>query len=208
MANSAFSCASSVTIRYGCFDLLWRPAGRLVRFVVVKHHDRGMMILMTTDTGLDPLDVIVLYSHRFKIETGFRQAIHTIGSYAYHFWMAAMEPIRRRSGAQHLHMQTEEYRGQVRRKMKAYHLHVQFGCIAQGLLIHLAVNHRELVWKQFRSWLRTMDPAPPPSELVVAYSLRDAMREFLAGGGGDADLEKLIADYGVNGNAGELRIAG
>ena len=42
---------------------------------------------MTTDTDLDPLDALVLYSHRFKIETGFRHAIHVLGSYAYHFWM-------------------------------------------------------------------------------------------------------------------------
>ena len=28
----------------------------------------------------------------------------------------------------------------MRRKIQAYHVHVQIGCIAQGLLIHLAVN--------------------------------------------------------------------
>src|SRR5205814_1263087 len=100
-------------------------------------------ILMTTDTDLDPLDAIVLYSQRFKIETGFRHAIHVLGSYAYHFWMEEMDPIRRHSGDQHLHMKSEEYRRAVRRKMQAYHAHVQIGCIAQGLLIHLAVNHGE-----------------------------------------------------------------
>ncbi len=137
----------------------------------------------------------MLYSYRFKIETGFRQAIHVLGVYAYHFWMEEMTPIKRRSGNQHLHMKSEDYRRRVRRKMNAYHLHVQLGCIAQGLLLHLAVNHGAAVWKHFRSWLRTMDPSRPPSELVVASSLRDTLPQFLDGGAGEDELRKFTADY-------------
>jgi hypothetical protein len=196
------------SISYGCFDLLWRPVGHLVRFVVVKHPRRGMIILMTTHMDLDPLEVIALYSHRFKIETGFRHAIHVLGAYGYHFWMEAMEPIRRRSKNQYLHMRSEKYRNAVVRKMKAYHLHVQLGCIAQGLLIHLAINHGELVWKQFRSWLRTMDPARPPSELVVMYSLRDSLPEFLDGGGEDEELRIFWRDYRPSDTARDLKMAG
>jgi hypothetical protein len=193
--QSPIAGEAHVTIRYGCFDLLWRPVGHLVRFVIVKHPVRGTLILMTTDTDMDPLDVIVLYSHRFKIETGFRHAIHVLGSYAYHFWMQDMDPIRRRSGNQHLHMKSEHYGRQVRRKMNAYQLYVQLGCIAQGLLLHLAINHGRLVWNHFRSWLRTMDPSRPPSELVVASSLRDSLPEFLEEGAGEKQLCKLIERY-------------
>ena len=199
---------SHTTIRYGCFDLLWRPVGQEVRFVVVNHPHRGVIILMTTDMDLDPLDAIVLYSHRFKIETGFRHAIHVLGSYAYHFWMEAMDPIRRRSGDQHLHMKSEEYRHGVRRKVRAYHAHVQIGCIAQGLLIHLAINHGEQVWRQFRSWLRTMDPTRPPSELVVAYSLRDTLPEFLVEGADDTALRKILATYSTSDEPAAARRAG
>ena len=35
------------------------------------------------------------------------------------------------------------------------------------------------VWRLFRSWLRTMNPALPPSELVVACALRATLPEFL-----------------------------
>lgn len=197
-----------VTIRSSCFDLLWRPIGRLVRFVIVDHPRRGMILLMTTDTSMHPHDVIVLYAHRFKIETGFRQAIHVLGAYAYHFWMQAMVPIRRRTGNQYLHMRSPEYRQQIRRKINAYHLHVQLGCIAQGLLLHLAMNHGAAVWKQFRSWLRTMDPSRPPSELVVAYSLRDTLFEFLDDPCGDEQLRKSAAAYRRSDNAHVLRMAG
>lgn len=169
-----------VNLQYRCIDLLWRPIGRLVRFVIVRHPKRGIVFLMTTDTGMDPYDVIMLYSYRFKIETGFRQAIHVVGTYAYHFWMKGMTPIRRRSKNQYMHMKSEQYRHNVRRKMKAYHLHVQLGCIAQGLLLHLSLNFSAIVWREFRSWLRTMDKNKPPSELVVAYVLRDSLFDFLA----------------------------
>jgi len=207
-APSPIPGESDTTIQYCWYDLLWRPVGHEVRFVVVKHPNRGVIILMTTDTDLDPLDAIVLYSHRFKIETGFRHAIHVMGSYAYHFWMEAMDPIRRRSGDQHLHMKSEKYRRGVRRKMRAYHAHVQIGCIAQGLLIHLAVNHGEHVWKQFRSWLRTMDPTRPPSELVVAYSLRETLPEFLEEGARDDALRKILATYSGSEEPAAVRRAG
>jgi hypothetical protein len=35
------------------------------------------------------------------------------------------------------------------------------------------------VWRLFRSWLRTMNPALPPSELVVACALRPTLPDFL-----------------------------
>ncbi len=207
-APSPIAGDSHVTIRYGCFDLLSRPVGRLVRFVIVAHPVRGTLILMGTDTEMDPLDVLVLYSYRFKIETGFRHAIHVLGAYAHHFWMEAMTPIRRRDASQHLHMKSEEYRQAVRRKMNAYHLHVQLGCIAQGLLLHLAINHGRLAWDHFRSWLRTMDPSRPPSELVVASGLRDALPQFLDGGSGDEQLRTFVERYGDSGDVRATQRAG
>ena len=49
-----------------------------------------------------------------KIEVSFKQAIHTLGTYAYHFWMAEMTPIRRRSGDQHLHRRSVKERHSLR----------------------------------------------------------------------------------------------
>src|SRR5215472_2884041 len=45
-----------VKIRYRVRDLMWRPVGQLVRFVVVVHPTRGKILLMTTDLTLCPLD--------------------------------------------------------------------------------------------------------------------------------------------------------
>ena len=182
-------------VRYRCEDLLWRPVGRLVRFVWIDHPLRGRLLLMTTDLQLDPLQVLLLYSYRFRIEVSFKQALHTIGTYAYRFWMMAMNPRRRAAGNQYLHRTSDDYRRLVRRKLAAYHRSIQLGCIAQGLLQHLALNHRKQVWRHFRSWMRTMNPAAPPSEAVVAETLRGALPDFLVGAPDDHELKKFLLDH-------------
>lgn len=103
-----------------------------------------------------------------------------------------MTPLRRVSGNQYMHRQSDRYRQQVRRKLAAYHRHVQLGCIAQGLLQHLALTCGPTVWDLFRSWLCTMHPERPPSELVIAHALRTSLPAFLAVGPPDAVLAKFL----------------
>src|SRR5215472_6115765 len=122
----------NVTLRYRVCDLLWRPAGQLVRFVVVVHPTRGSCILMCTDTSLSAADIIRLYGLRFKIECSFKQAVRQIGSFSYHFWMKHMTPLRYRNGNQYLHRKSDDYRNRVKRKMRAYHTFIQAGVVAQG----------------------------------------------------------------------------
>jgi len=186
---------SNVTLTYRCLDLIWRPAARMVRFVIVRHPQRGTIFLLATDLTLAPLEILQLYGYRFRIELGFRQAVHVLGAYAYHFWMWGMKPLRRGDGNQHLHRTSDAYRAATIRKMRAFHLHVQLGCIAQGLLQHLAINHTAEVWRGFRSWLRTMNPALPPSELVTANALRAAIPEFISFPGMDPNLKLILDQY-------------
>lgn len=184
-----------VVLRYRAVDLLWRPIGRRVRFVLVVHPTRGRLILMATDTTLAPLTIVALYGYRFKIEVSFKQAIHTLGAYAYHFWMSGMTPIKRCSGNQYLHRKDEAYRQAVRRKLGAYHRHVQLGCVAQGLLQHLAVNFQAQVLDGFRGWLRTIRPNRTLSEAVVAEALRAGFPDYLALAPRDHELKKILRRY-------------
>ena len=184
----------NVLLQYRCLDLLWKPARGLVRFVLVKHPTRGRLILLTTHLDLDPLQVIKLYGDRFKIEVGFKQAKYTLGAQAYHFWMADMKPIRKGDGDQHLHHESPRYRRHVQRKLDAYHRHASLACVAHGLLLHLAINFPDAVWRSFRSWMRTMDKTAVPSEHVVAEALRADLPDYLLRIDAADLLRKMIVD--------------
>ncbi len=143
---------------------------------------------------MHPLEVLRIYSLRFKIESAFRAAVNTLGSYFYHFWMKDMSPISKGSGDQYMHRKSDDYRAAVRRKLKAYHAWAQLACIAQGLLMHLAINHHSAVWGKFRSWLRTMRPDLAPSELVVSIALRQSLPEYLFAAENLSDIALFILE--------------
>jgi hypothetical protein len=181
-----------VILRYYSFDLLWRKLGRMVRFVWVDHPTRGQMILLCTDLTLEPMEILRLYGWRFKIEVSFKQAIHTIGAYVYHFWMRDMTPVHRGEGKQHVHRKTETYRNNIRRKLGAYERHIQLGLIAQGLMQYLALNFRRVTWFNFNTYIRTAAPQKPPSEWVVSHALRHTWPQFLRGSTKSLALKKFL----------------
>jgi hypothetical protein len=185
---------TDVTLRYHQCDLVWRPARRIVRFVAVIHPTRGKCLLMCTDLSLDAADIIRLYGLRFKIEHTFKQAVNQVGTLAYHFWMRKMKPLRRQNGNQHMHRESLDYRNAIKRKLRAYHAFIQAGLIAQGLLQYLAAAFPQIVWASFGSWLRTIRPGVPPSELVVATALRQRLPQFLLDNSECSTFAKFILD--------------
>ncbi len=183
-----------VKIKIASYDLLWKNVGLLVRFVVVIHPRRGRILLMSTDRTLPALQILKLYGLRFKIELSFKQAVHVIGAYGYHFWMRQMKPLKRNSGNQHVHKTSQEYRDGLRRKMRAYHAHIQLGVIAQGVLQLLSMSVPELVWASFGSWIRTIRPGLCPSENVTSIALRNTLPNFLGESPTDVELVSFIQE--------------
>ena len=144
--------------------------------------------------SLDLIEIIKIYSLRFKIEVSFKQAMRILGAYSYHFWMMNMDRIKKCSGDQYLHRKTEKYREQVKRKLHAYHAHVQIGLIAQGVLQVLSMTAHQFVWKYFGSWIRTIRPNILPSETIVMGALRNTLPEFLKDSSADLTIAKFILD--------------
>ena len=65
------------------------------------------------------------------------------------------------------------------------------------------MNHTAEVWRYFRSWLRTMNPALPPSELVVACALRSTLQEFLQAAALPHKLSIILRRYREPNNASQ-----
>jgi len=181
-------------IQYHVVELLWRPLGNVVKFVLVKHPKKGNGIVMSTDLTLDPLDIVLGYSLRFKIEVSFKQAVYQVGTFMYRFWLKMMKPRKRgkASGDQQIQFAPKKFKEKVMQKMDAYHLFIQLGCIAQGLLQYLSLHHHKLVWSNFSSWLRTVRDVTLPSEKVVALSLSRTYIYFFIDMTKDAIFKKFL----------------
>jgi hypothetical protein len=80
------------------------------------------------------------------------------------------------------------------RKIHAYHVFIQAGIIAKGLLHYLSVEFPTLVWESFGSWLRTIRPGIPPSELIVGHVMRETISDFLVNCAKSNSLAKFIVE--------------
>jgi hypothetical protein len=178
--DSPFEDEQGIKIQYRTLDLLWRPVGRLVRFVLVIH-PKGRWILLGTDLTLAPPRMIELYGRRFRIELCFKQLLYVVGAFDYRFWLKQMKKITRGAGDLYLHRASEDLREKVLGKIRAYHLHIQLGFIALGLLQWLSLSFPKKVWMHFGSWMRTMNTKLPPSELATATAMRNTLADFLMG---------------------------
>lgn len=183
-----------VGVRFKAKDLLWRPAGEIVRFVFVVLDGARTCMFLSTDTRLEPLEIVRLYSLRFRIEVGFGVAKHVTGSVLYHFWMRAMDRLGRNPKTQNLHHKDAHYRDGVMRKLRAYHCYMQAGTVAQGLLTVIGLLVPSYCWANHAFWMRTMNVERIPSEWVVQGVLRDTFPELLADAAHMPDWVKFIRE--------------
>jgi hypothetical protein len=157
----------------------------------------GRIILLTTDLTLSAEENHSALQFAFQDRTDTQ----TSGAFRRILWLSfldggdeAHQTEKRRNGNQYLHRTSERYRNQVARKMRAYHVFVQTGMIAQGMLQYLSMTRDELVWQHFGSWIRTIRPDVLPSEMVVSEALKNTLAEFLHRSVIAAPFRKFILD--------------
>ena len=131
-------------VQYCCKNFLWgNGLYQELRFVMVKYN--GMKsILVTTDTNMDPITVIELYSQRFSIENFFREYKQQAGGFGYHFWtkhISKLNHYAKTTEPDRLEKVTNENsRQRILATIKAIEGFVLFGSISFGIIQMIALD--------------------------------------------------------------------
>jgi hypothetical protein len=137
------------TIEYLCRDLLWRPVGEMLRFVMVKTNGKRI-ILMCFHLTMDPKKIILAYSYRLKIEVSFKALKQNLGGFFYCFWTTAMLRLSRfKTGNDLSTVTVERDKEKIVSTMRAIEAYTFLSCIALGILLMISLHFSELVWGRF-----------------------------------------------------------
>ncbi len=146
-------------------DLIWKPVGEKLRFVLVMD-GAERFVLMCSDVNLPPEDIVVAYGYRFKIEVTFKVLKHLMGAFSYHFRTRAWPKIGKDNKSDISNCLESYPRMLIEETMNAIEGFVNFGCIAVGILQTLSMTFHETIWDQYSGWLRTVTSTTPSEETV------------------------------------------
>jgi hypothetical protein len=162
-----------------CLDLIWKPIGEKVRFVLVKDGCERF-ILMGSDLNLSPKDMILAYSYRFKIEVSFKVMKHLMGAFYYRFWTSVWPRIGKANSSDLSKIDDQRRQRLIAQASDAIEAFVNFGCIATGILQMLALNCHKTIWKRYMGWLRTISSTIPSEEVVQSVVQQEYYHNFRA----------------------------
>jgi hypothetical protein len=165
------------TISFLCLDLIWKPIGEKVRFVLVCDGS-GQFILMSSDLTLSAYDIILAYSYRFKIEVSFKVLKHLIGAFFYRFWTGAWPRIGKRTISDLSAAGDERSQRLIKQTTEAIEGFVNFACIATGILQIVALNFHQTIWYKYLGWLRTVTSTIPSEEIVKSVIQEEYFLNF------------------------------
>jgi hypothetical protein len=165
------------TVCFLCLDLIWKPIGETLRFVLVCDGSERF-ILMCSDLSLSPADIIRAYSYRFKIEVSFKVLKHLIGVFFYRFWTSAWPRIGKRTQSDLSASEDERSQKLIRQTTDAIEAFVNFGCIATGILQIVSLNFHQTIWKKYLGWLRTVTSTIPSEEIVKSVIQQEYYHNF------------------------------
>jgi hypothetical protein len=165
------------TVSFLCLDLIWKPVGEKIRFVLVKDGTERF-ILMSTDLTLLAPDIIRAYSYRFKIEVSFKVLKHLMGAFFYRFWTSAWPRIGKQTSSDLSEIKDSRRQRLIQETTNAIEAFANFGCIATGILQIIALNFHQTIWRKYAGWLRTVTSTIPSEEIVRSVIQQEYYHNF------------------------------
>lgn len=168
------------TVRCMTLDLLWGKKLYIkLRFVLVILEDGRKSILVSTKLDLTAIQIIQLYSWRFKIEVQFKQLKHTLGGFAYHFWSKYMPKLMRFALAKTDLLKDicdPHAKELITSTLKAIEGYMMFACIALGMLQLIALKFGTKIKFSSFLWLRTKTNDIPTESTIIRYLSKTIFR--------------------------------
>ncbi len=165
------------SVTFLCMDLIWKPVGEKIRFVLVVDGNERF-ILMCSDLTLSAPDIIRSYSYRFKIEVSFKVLKHLMGAFFYRFWTSAWPRIGKRTESDLAVVKDIRMKSLIRQSTDAIEAFASFGCIATGILQIIALNFDQTIWRKYAGWLRTVTSCVPSEEIVKSVIQQEYYHNF------------------------------
>ncbi len=160
-----------------CMDLIWKPVGEKIRFVMVMDSTERF-ILMCSDLTLPASDIVRACSYRFKIELSFKVLKHLMGTFYYRFWTSVWPRIGKRTIGDLSEITVIRRKRLIQQATDAIEAFTNFGCIATGILQIMALNFHETIWKKYAGWLRTVTSTIPSEEVVKSVVQQEFYHNF------------------------------
>ena len=184
------------TVRYLVMDLLWKPAGGMVRFILVES-SRGRMILMSSDMELKPDDAISMYCWRVSIETMFDFLKNLLGGLSYHFWSKHLKPSSRKPKSNSEIKQATTNEKSTDNTLDAIEKFVNLQLCILGILQLIAKKFPDQVLDKANFWMRTRSSSTP-SEWTTKVALGKVLKNNC--GFGKYWINQLIQEKQSTGN--------
>ncbi len=165
------------TVSFLCLDLIWKPVGEKIRFVIVVDGTERF-ILMCSDLTLSAPDILRAYSLRFKIEVSFKVLKHLMGAFYYRFWTTAWPRIGKRTVSDLSEITDSRRQRLIQEAADAIEAFANFGCIATGILQIIALDFHETIWRKYAGWLRTVTSTIPSEEVVKSVIQQEYYHNF------------------------------
>ena len=165
------------TVSFLCLDLIWKPLGEKIRFVLVVDGTERF-ILICSDLTLTAPDIVRAYSFRFKIEVSFKVLKHLMGAFFYRFWTSAWPRIGKRTVSDLSEITDSRQKRLIQQAADAIEAFANFGCIATGILQIIALNFHETIWENYAGWLRTVTSTIPAEEVVKSVIQQEYYHNF------------------------------